>query len=175
MRAYLRDYAAMMEAVPFPSFLHDRRWDVALANSAFDALFEGIRPHPTAMPRRNFLRFVLFHPDARNVLAEHETSWCLPMLAGFAEEMKSDTGSRDRALQAIRREIARDPIMEAAYCDGLPRWVRSVGTAAAHCDGDVRPLRHPDSRWGRTDCRLVSETPKALDGMGLSRVTLVLT
>jgi hypothetical protein len=173
MRAYLRDYATMMEAVPFPSFLHDRRWDVTIVNSAFDALFGRIRPHPTAMPRRNFLRFVLFHPDAGTVLEEHETSWALPMLAQFAEAVENHTG--DRALQAIRREIARDPIMEAAYREGLPRWVRTTGARTVLHDGAVRPLRHPDPRWGPTDCRIVSEVPGALEDMGLARITLVLT
>ncbi|MFI6208190.1 hypothetical protein ACIBAI_17605 [Streptomyces sp. NPDC051041] len=171
-QAYLQDYAALLEAVPFPSFVVDHRWDVVLANGAFRALFREVGPHPTAMPGDNFLRFVLFHPDASAVLGEHESSWCLPMLAHFAAAVERH--GHDHGLQAIRRDIAQDPIMEAAYRQGLPHWIRAVGEEAVEHDGAVRPLRHPDPRWGATDCRIVVETSGALERMGCTRLTLVL-
>ncbi|MEU0740448.1 hypothetical protein [Streptomyces sp. NPDC006134] len=171
-QAYLQDYAALLEAVPFPSFVVDHRWDVALANDAFRALFGGVTPHPTAMPGDNFLRFVLFHPDAPAVLGEHEPRWCLPMMAHFAATLERH--GHDPALQAVRRDIAQDPIMEAAYRQGLPHWIRAVGEAAVEHDGAVRPVLHPDPRWGVTDCRVVVETPRSLADLGYTRVTLVL-
>ncbi|WP_142212775.1 helix-turn-helix domain-containing protein [Streptomyces sp. SLBN-118] len=171
-RAYLHDYAAMMDAVPMPSVLFDRRWDVAHANHAFEALFRGIAPHPTAMPAENFLRFVLFHPDAGTVLGDRETSWCLPLLAQLDAAL--ECYPQDRVLQAIRRDIADDPIMDAAYRCGLPHWMRAMGAAAMHHDGAVRPLHHPDPRRGRTECRIVDETPGTLQGQGFTRLTLVL-
>ncbi|WP_196217952.1 MmyB family transcriptional regulator [Streptomyces blattellae] len=171
-QAYLQDYAALLEAVPFPSVVLDHRWDVVLANTAFETLFLGIGPHPTAMPYDNFLRFVLFHPDASTVLGEHESSWCLPMLALFAAAVERH--GHDHELQSIRRDIAQDPIMEAAYRHGLPHWIRAVGEQALAQDGAVRPLLHPDPRWGTTDCRVVDETPRTLHEMGYTRMTLVL-
>ncbi|MGW1894866.1 MmyB family transcriptional regulator [Streptomyces sp. NPDC002004] len=171
-RAYLEDYSALLEAVPFPSVVFDHCWDVVLANSAFDALFRGVGPHPSAMPHDNFLRFVLFHPDAGTVLAEHESSWCLPMLAHFAEAVRCN--GQDHGLRSIRQEIARDPIMDAAYRQGLPRWIRAAGADAVAHDGAVRPLWHPDPRWGRTSCRVVGETPRTLQELGYTRMTLVL-
>ncbi|MCX4578831.1 hypothetical protein OHB41_37745 [Streptomyces sp. NBC_01571] len=171
-QAYLQDYASLLDAVPFPSVVFDHRWDVVLSNAAFQTLFGGVGPHPTAMPGDNFLRFVLFHPDAATVLGEHEASWCLPMLAHFAAAVERD--GQDRGLQSIRRDIAQDPIMEAAYRHGLPHWIRAVGQDAVEHDGAVRPLIHPDPRWGRTDCRIVDETPKNLQDMGYTRMTLVL-
>ncbi|KUL45457.1 hypothetical protein [Streptomyces regalis] len=171
-QAYLRDYATLLEAVPFPSVVVDHRWDVVLANTAFASLFHGVGPHPTAMPVDNFLRFVLFHPDASTVLGEHESSWCLPMLAHFAAAVERH--GHDHGLQAIRREIAQDPIMEAAYRQGLPHWIRAVGERAVAHDGAVRPLLHPDPRWGATECRVVEETPRTLQEMGCTRLTLVL-
>lgn len=170
--AYLRDYAAMMDAVPLPSMLFDRHWDVAHANPAFDALFRGIGPHPSAMPHQNFLRFVLFHPDARTVLGEHETSWCLPLMAQLAAAL--DKHGDDEVLQAIRDDVADDPIMDVAYRCGLPHWMSAVGAPAIHHDGAVRPVNHPDPRWGRTDCRIVDETPMSLQDKGYTRMTLVL-
>lgn len=171
-QAYLQDCAALLEAALFPSFVVDHRWDVVLANSAFESLFRGVGPHPTAMPGDNFLRFVLFHPDAATVLAEHEPSWCLPMLAHFKTAL--ERSAHDHGLQAIRRDIAQDPLMEAAFRQGLPHWLRAVGEDAGEPDGAVRPLLHPDPRRGATECRIVVETTRTLQALGYTRLTLVL-
>jgi hypothetical protein len=64
--------------------------------------------------------------------------------------------------------------MEAAYRHGLPHWIREVGAEAVEHDGAVRPLLHPDPRWGATDCRIVVEAPGTLRDMGYTRLTLVL-
>ncbi|MFI8100404.1 helix-turn-helix domain-containing protein [Streptomyces sp. NPDC086023] len=172
-RDYLRDYAALMEAVPYPSFLVDHRWDVALTNSAFDQLFQSVRPHPTALPDDNFLRFVLFHPDAAAVLEDHEPAWCVPLLAQFSTALAA--APEDAGLKSIRQDIARDPFMEAAYRYGVPHWLSTYGPQAAERDGSVRAVRHPDPRWGRARCRLVAENGPMLDGMGFTRITLVLS
>ncbi|MFF5449239.1 helix-turn-helix domain-containing protein [Streptomyces sp. NPDC012888] len=172
-RDYLRDYAALMEAVPYPSFLVDHRWDVALTNSAFDQLFQTVRPHPTALPDDNFLRFVLFHPDAAAVLDDHEPAWCVPLLAQFATALAADP--QDEGLCSIRQEVARDPFMEAAYRYGVPHWLSTYGADAAERDGAVLAVRHPDARIGRVRCRMVAETGRMLDAMGLTRITLVLS
>ncbi|OIJ64459.1 hypothetical protein [Streptomyces mangrovisoli] len=171
-QAYLQDYATFLDAVPFPSVVVDHRWDVVLTNNAFETLFRGIGGHATAMPGDNFLRFVLFHPEADTVLGDHEASWCLPMLADFRAAL--ERMGHDHELQAIRREIAQDPLMDAAFRQGLPHWIRAVGEAAVEHDGALRPLLHPDPRWGATDCRVVEETPKTLQDMGYTRLTLVL-
>ncbi|WP_161227575.1 hypothetical protein [Streptomyces sp. SID8352] len=171
-QAYLQDYATFLEACSFPSFVVDHRWDVVLANSAFRTLFRGVGPHPSAMPCDNFLRFVLFHPDASAVLGEHEARWCLPMLAHFAASV--ERYGQDHDLQAIRGDIAQDPLMEAAFRQGLPHWIRAVGPAAVEHDGAMRPLLHPDPRWGATECRVVIETPRSLEEQGYTRLTLVL-
>ncbi|MEU6809833.1 hypothetical protein ABZ920_12700 [Streptomyces sp. NPDC046831] len=171
-QTYLRDYATLVEAVPFPSLVVDHRWDVLLANSAYASLFGAVGPHPTAMPDENFLRFVLFHPEAGTVLGEHESRWCLPMLAQFAAAL--ERFGHDHELQAIRRDIAQDPIMEAVLRQGLPHWIRAVGEAAVEPDGAVRPVLHPDPRWGATECRIVDETSATLREMGCTRLTLIL-
>lgn len=170
--AYLQDYAALVEAVPFPSLVVDHRWNVMLANGAYGTLFRGVRPHPTAMPGDNFLRFVLFHPDAAGVLGEHEQGWCLPMLAHLKAAL--DHSGHDHELQSIRRDIGQDPLMEAAYRQGLPHWIRAVGEAATRIDGAVRLLHHPDPRRGATECRIVDETPRTLAEIGCTRLTMVL-
>jgi PAS domain-containing protein len=171
-QAYLDDYAALLESLPFPSLVVDHRWNVVMANGAFGVLFRGVRPHPTAMPGDNFLRFVLFHPDAADVLGEHEPGWCLPMLAHLRTAL--ETYGHDHDLQAVRRDVAQDPLMEAAYRQGLPHWIRAVGEAATRLDGAVRLLLHPDPRRGPVECRIVEETPKTLRDLGHRRLTMVL-
>ncbi|MGW2492454.1 MmyB family transcriptional regulator [Streptomyces sp. NPDC001606] len=171
-QAYLRDYALLLDSLPFPSLVVDHRWNVALANGAFGTLFHGVRPHPTAMPTENFLRFVLFHPDAADVLGEHESGWCLPMLAHLKSAL--DSHGHDHELQSVRRDVAEDPIMEAAYRQGLPHWIRAVGESGTRLDGAVRLLLHPDPRRGPTECRIVEETPQTLRELGHRRLTMVL-
>ncbi|MEU0336243.1 hypothetical protein [Streptomyces sp. NPDC006193] len=171
-QAYLQDYAALLEHQSCPSLVVDRHWNVVMANSAYATLFRGVRPHPTAMPGDNFLRFVLFHPDAGEVLGEHEPGWCLPMLAQLRSAL--ETYGHDHELQAVRRDIAQDPIMEAAYRQGLPHWMRAVGEAGARLDGAVRLLLHPDPRRGRTECRIVEEAPQPLLELGYRRLSMVL-
>lgn len=172
LRAYLRDYAAMISGTPHPSLLLDHAWNVLAVNTAYENLFRTVRACPEASPDRNFLRFVLFHPDADRVLRERETSWCLPLLAQFSVAL--DTHGQDATLRVIREEIACDPLMNAAYQQGLPLWMHSVGPAALDHDGAVRPVQHPDPAWGATTCRVVTETPSTLRERGLSRLTLVL-
>ncbi|MEU1084457.1 hypothetical protein ABZ368_30255 [Streptomyces sp. NPDC005908] len=171
-QAYLQDYAVLLDAVPFPSLVVDHRWDVLLTNGAFRTLFQGVEPHPAAHPGVNFQRFVLFHPDAAAILGDHEASWCLPMLADHAAT--AERHPHDPVLHAVRRDIAQDPIMDAAYRQGVPHWLRAVGEKAARHDGSVRPLLHPDPRWGATDCRLVVETASVLEEMECRRLTFVL-
>ncbi|MEV6808671.1 hypothetical protein [Streptomyces sp. NPDC051132] len=171
-KAYLQDYGALLENVSCPSLVVDRQWNVVMTNRAFETLFGGVRPHPTAMPGENFLRFVLFHPDAGAILGEHEPDWCLPMLAQLRDALESS--GHDHELQAVRRDIAEDPIMEAAYRQGLPHWIRAVGEAATRLDGAVRLLHHPDPRRGRTECRIVEEAPLPLRELGYRRLSMVL-
>ncbi|MEU7303312.1 hypothetical protein [Streptomyces sp. NPDC007206] len=171
-QAYLQDYAVLLDSLACPSVVVDHRWDVVMANGAFETLFRGVRRHATAMPGDNFLRFVLFHPDAGDVLGEHEQGWCLPMLAHLRAAL--ETYGHDHELQAIRRDLAQDPLLEAAYRQGLPHWIRAVGESAARLDGAVRLLRHPDPRRGPTECRVVEETPHVLRDLGHRRLTLVL-
>ncbi|MBV2355361.1 hypothetical protein KUM39_13435 [Streptomyces sp. J2-1] len=171
-RAYLEDYAALVDAVAFPSLVVDHRWTVVTANSAYGTLFSGVRPHPTAMPAVSFLRFVLFHPDAPGILGDHEPGWCLPMLAHLKTAVEHH--AHDHELLALRREVAQDPIMEAAFRQGLPHWLGAVGERGSRLDSAVRLLRHPDPRREPTECRIVDETPAALREFGYTRLTMVL-
>jgi transcriptional regulator with XRE-family HTH domain len=166
--AFLGDYAAMMNALALPTFVIDRRGDVKMSNNAYQDLFCEVRPHPTAMPSSNFLRFGLFHPDAPTVLADH-LEWQLAILAQLSSSLERHDD--DTGLQAIRRDVYLHPALRNAYVNDMPDWVLGSGTDLVHHESAVRKLRHPDPIVGLQRCRLVEETPRPLKARGLTRLT----
>ncbi|MFH8257810.1 MmyB family transcriptional regulator [Streptomyces roseolus] len=169
--AFLGDYTVMMDALSLPTFVIDPAWDVKMANKAFRDLFSGVRAHPTAMPTRNFLRFGLFHPDAPSILVDH-LKWQLAMLAQLSSSLERH--SEDNGLQAIRRDVYRHAALRDAYLTDMPNWVLGTGADLVHHEGAVRELRKPKPGVGRQGCRLVEETPRSLQRLGFTRLTLVL-
>jgi transcriptional regulator with XRE-family HTH domain len=170
--AFLDDYSVMMDALSLPAFLIDHRWDVRKANGAYRDLFQRVRRHPSAMPTGNFLRFGLFHPDAPAILAD-QADWKLSMLAQLSASLERH--DQDPVLQSIRRDVYRDPVLRDSYLNELPSWVLGAGADLLHHAGGVRLLRHPDPAVGLRECRLIEETPRPLQALGLTRITLVLT
>jgi transcriptional regulator with XRE-family HTH domain len=169
--AFLNDYAIMMDALAFPTFVIDRCWDIKMANRAYRELFTHVRPHPTAMPTRNFLRFGLFHPDAPSILVHHG-EWQLAMLAQLSSNIERHSG--ENGLLAMRRDVYRHPHLRDAYLNDMPKWVMGCGSDLSHHEGTIRQLRHPDPHVGLQGCRLVEETPRSLQRLGLTRLTAVL-
>ncbi|MFF8431785.1 helix-turn-helix domain-containing protein [Streptomyces sp. NPDC016566] len=169
--ALLYDYCVMMDALSLPTFLIDHRWDIRMTNKAYRELFHNLRPHPTAMPCTNFLRFGLFHPDAPTILVDH-LKWQLAMLATLASSLERHDD--DTALHTIRQDVYRHPALRDAYLKDMPNWVLGCGEDLVHHEGRVRELRHPDPQVGIRGCRLVEETPQSLQVLGLTRITLVL-
>ncbi|MFE8941140.1 XRE family transcriptional regulator [Streptomyces sp. NPDC007872] len=170
--AFLGDYSVMINALALPAFLIDHRWNIRMSNGAFRELFRAVRPHPTAMPTDNFLRFGLFHPDAAQILEGH-VAWKLSMLAQLAASL--ERYDDDAMLQAMRREVYLDPTLREMYLQDMPAWTYGPGADLLHHGGTVRLLRHPDPGLGLKGCRLVEETPRPLQAQGLTRITLVLT
>lgn len=169
--AFLDDYGAMMDALSLPTFVVDQRWDIKMANSAYRDLFRDVRPHPTAEPSANFLRFGLFHPDAPTVFADHP-KWRLAMLAQLASSLEAHT--QDSGLRSLHHDVHRHPVLRDIYRHDLPDWVLAGGSDLLHHDNEVRELRHPDPHVGPQGCRLVEETPRSLQALGLTRITLML-
>lgn len=169
--AFLGDYSAMMDALSLPTFLVDHGWNVKMANRAYRDLFRNIRAYPAAMPSANFLRFGLFHPDAPTVLVDH-AKWQMAMLAQLTSNL--ELHDQDPALQTIRRDVCRHPVLRHVYLKDMPNWVLDCGADLIHHEAAVRELRHPDPQFGVQKCRLVEETPRRLQALGLTRITLVL-
>ena len=169
---YLQDYAVLLDSVPFPSLVVDHRWDVLLTNGAFRTLFQGVEPHPTANPV----------PTSSGSCCSTRTPprcWATTSRAGACR--CSPTSPRPRSgtpttpgLHAIRRDIAQDPIMDAAYRHGLPHWLRAVGGGPPGTTAPYGPCCTRTPAWGTTECRLLVETTSVLEEMGCRRVTFVL-
>ncbi|MFJ9580813.1 helix-turn-helix domain-containing protein [Streptomyces sp. NPDC101191] len=169
--SFLGDYTVMLDALALPTFVIDQRWDVKMTNNAYRELFRDVKPHPTAMPCANFLRFGLFHPDAPTVLVDH-LKWQMAMLTQLSSSLERH--GEDTGLQAIRRDVYLHPALRDAYLTDMPNWVLGSGADLVHHEGTVRELRHPDPSIGLQGCRLLEETPRSLKALGLTRLTLVL-
>ncbi|WP_327391494.1 transcriptional regulator (plasmid) [Streptomyces microflavus] len=167
---FLRDYATMMSALALPSFVIDQRWDIKMTNQAYDDLFHSIGPHPSAMPSANFLRFGFFHPEASTVLVD-QPQWKLAMAAQLSSSLERH--GEDAGLQSIRRDVYLRPDLLDLYVSEMPAWVLAGGTDLVHHEGALRALRHPDPAIGIQGCRLVEESSRSLQALGLTRLTLV--
>ncbi|WP_371591206.1 helix-turn-helix domain-containing protein [Streptomyces sp. NBC_00470] len=170
--AFLSDYDVMMEALSLPAFVIDTQWNVKMANKAYRDLFANIKPHPTASPTANFLRFGLFHPEASTVLVDQQ-SWQLAMLTQLSSSL--DRHDADTGLHAIRRDVYMHPALHKAYREDMPQWIMGSGADLVYHESAIRELRHPDPHIGLRGCRVVEETPRRLKSLGLTRLTLVLT
>ncbi|MFJ5635197.1 helix-turn-helix domain-containing protein [Streptomyces goshikiensis] len=170
--AFLFDYVPMMEALSLPTFLIDHRWEIKSANAAYRELFRGLSHHPGAMPAASFLRFGLFHPDAPAILVDYR-NWQLSMLAQLATSLERH--DQDMNLRRLQRDVYQHPALREAYLNDMQTWVLGAGADLVHHEGAARIIRHPDPRIGLQSCRLVEETPRALQARGLTRITLVLT
>lgn len=170
--AFLEDYSVLINAFALPAFLIDHRWNVRMANNAFRELFRDVDQHPGAMPTDNFLRFGLFHPDPSRIL-EGRVAWKLSMLAQLAASL--ERYDDDAVLQAMRREVYLNPSLRDMYLQDMPAWSYGTGADLLHHGDNIRLLRHPDSGLGLRGCRFVEETPRTLQALGLTRITLVLT
>ncbi|MFF8617085.1 helix-turn-helix domain-containing protein [Streptomyces sp. NPDC015350] len=165
----LTDYGRMMESLSLPTFLADHRWDVKMTNRAYRDAFGAVRAHPAAMPDENFLRFGLFHPDAPTVMDDHDC-WQLSMLAQLASSLEKH--DQDPVLHSLRRDIHRHPRLRAVYLNDMPDWILGNGTSLEHHEGPLRNISGPDTTRAQM-YRLVAETPRALQAVGLTRITFV--
>ncbi|MFD4243700.1 helix-turn-helix domain-containing protein [Streptomyces sp. NPDC058525] len=170
--AFLEDYSVMINALSLPAFLIDHRWNVRMANSAFRELFRDVHQHPSVMPADNFLRFGLFHPDACRIFEGH-VAWKLSMLAQLAASL--ERYDDDSVLQAMRREVYLDSALREMYLQDMPAWTYGPGADLLHHGDNILLLRHPDPGLGLRGCRFIEETPRPLQALGLTRITLVLT
>lgn len=164
-------YQRMLDGITHPSLMYDNAFDVVIMNTAFRDLFGRVRRHATASPLRNGTRYVLFHPDAPELLGgdprSFRESWLMPALAHFLSALQQRPG--DPGLRGIEEDIHRHPRVHRAYRE-TPRWIRRHG--GIHIGGGPRPFWDPRSRT-LTEVHLVTETHQGNRPSALRHATFV--
>ncbi|MGW6458071.1 MmyB family transcriptional regulator [Streptomyces sp. NPDC055078] len=165
-------YQRMINYLPYPSVVYDYAWDIVITNPAFAPVFGGVRHHPTAMPRMNTTRYVLFHPDAFHILGggdyeAFQKFWLMPALVNFSATLQ--TRPEDRRLLTIEREIKTHPTLRRAYRQA-PTWLRRHGDM--HIDSRPRPVRDPRTQQ-LTHVHVITEAHQGYQPMTLQRATFI--
>ncbi|MFH8410270.1 helix-turn-helix domain-containing protein [Streptomyces sp. NPDC018019] len=167
-----RLYQRLIDGLSHPSVVYDLAWNVVLTNPSFREVFGGVRRHVTAHPTRNTQRYILFHPDAPEILggnnpeAFHEY-WLMPSLAVVSATLQRHP--TDRRVLAVERDINDHPRIRRAYREA-PRWIARNG------DITINPTPRPfwDPRTGKlTRTHVITEAHGGFQGATLQRATFL--
>ncbi|MFF9001521.1 helix-turn-helix domain-containing protein [Streptomyces achromogenes] len=90
-----------VEVQPWPAYLRDSRWEVALYNRAASRAF------PWMLYGTNVAVWVLTYPEARTQLIRWEEDWAIPMIAEL--RLEAERRGNDLGLQAVIRTVQSDP------------------------------------------------------------------
>ncbi|MEV5598266.1 helix-turn-helix domain-containing protein [Streptomyces sp. NPDC052496] len=165
-------YRRMIDGLAHPSVVYDLAWNVVLTNSPFRAVFGGVRRHLTAHPTRNTQRYILFHPDAPEILGGNDLEafhefWLMPSLAVVSATLQRHP--TDPQVREIERDIQRHPRTRRAYRE-TPRWIAQNG------DITISPIPRPlwDPRSGKMiRAHVITEAHGGLQGATLQRATFI--
>jgi transcriptional regulator with XRE-family HTH domain len=165
-------YQAILDDSSHPSVIYDYAWDVVRTNAPYRALFGSVRPHATAWPLHNGMKYILFHPDAPQQLGgnpkEFKEGWLMPALANFRAVLQQRPG--DPHLQTIERQISRRALTRRAY-EALPDWIQRSGDLHVNTS-TPRPIWDP--RCGELRyVHIVTEAHQGYQPLTLTRATFV--
>lgn len=165
-------YRELLHGTRHPSHITDYAWDSIAHNDAFEELFGHVKYHPTDAPIRNGMRYILFHPDANQILGAQDPAafheyWLMPALAQFSATLQQRP--EDPRLLGIKQEIEGRRPVRLAY-EKLPDWIR------AHGDLHVRPIPRPfwDPRSKRlTSAHVITEAHLGYQSLEIHHATFV--
>jgi len=135
-----------LERLKSPSVLMDGAWNVTFSNSAYRELFAHVPADPRNHPVINPFRYVLFHEDARQTLADWYDVWLTPWLVELGSAiLGSNRGASVHAEHlALYDEIEADSYLKDVYEGRVMRDLRGAGaTIGFESDGDVRGMYLP--------------------------------
>lgn len=166
-------YRRLVDSSSYPSLVSDYTAENLHINSAFRDLFASVTPHAFASPLRNGLKYILFHPQAADVLGTGDDAsfyefWLMPALAHFTAAWQQRP--EDRRLLGIEQEIMRRPKVRRAYA-ATPEWI--VRSGDIHVDATARPFRDPRSGELRT-VHIVTEGHHGYQPLAVTHTTWVL-
>ncbi|HEY3869217.1 MAG TPA: helix-turn-helix transcriptional regulator [Actinocrinis sp.] len=136
--------AAIIDALPFPSYLSDPAWTVVHYNALHAAWW------PTSLAGENVMRMVLLDPAVRVRLMDWQESWAVPMLAQlrFAQVRLRDP--YPARLAKLLEELRRASPDVDRLCD-------EQHVVYVHPDGDVRGMLCPHGE--RVEVRILANEP----------------
>ncbi|MFI2187889.1 hypothetical protein [Streptomyces sioyaensis] len=138
---------------PAPTALLDGTWNILACNNAYHRLFAHVPAHPRNSPTQNWLRYVLFHPDARESLGQWQERWLIGAMSDLVTTLVRQQKELSLEHLEILQDIEADPTLSNAYTCRIRRQMREA-MAAPLCDGDIRTMRIPsrsDPGGARTD------------------------
>ncbi|WP_338673739.1 helix-turn-helix transcriptional regulator [Streptomyces sp. SCSIO 30461] len=165
-------YQELIDGIGHLSMAHTECVDVVIHNRTYWDIFRHVRPHVSAHPFRNALRYTLFHPDSYLILGAGDRDawfedWLMPTLAYFAAIIQQFPDHP--RLRGMEREIRERPELRRAYRQ-TPAWIADHGDIAMN--QSARRFRDP--RVDRVvDAHVITEAHQSY-GLTLQRVTFVL-
>ncbi|WP_411138068.1 helix-turn-helix domain-containing protein [Streptomyces sp. C10] len=163
-----------------PTVLLDGAWDVIACNDAYRALFHHVPADSLNHPAMNGFRYVVFHPDARETLAEWYEQWAVPYLVEFGATLMRHRDAPHPEHLGILQEIQADPYLWKLYRGRVHRELQGGGTAIGfEGDGDVRGMylptgEGPDSERSFTKVLVTAGVPLHGKAYGYQFCTLTL-
>lgn len=135
-----------VESQPAPTATMDGAWQILVCNDAYRSLFAHVPTDPTgAHPTQSWLRYVLFHPDARETLGEWSTQWLPGTMTDLVVTLTREQGALPTEQRAFLQEIEADPVLSDAYARSIHRDPQGSATDTTTLgDGDIRTIWTPN-------------------------------
>lgn len=157
---------------PDPAWVADVDGNVILYNEEYRYLMAEMAataPRPSCSPLHSPLRYVAFHPGAREMLVDWYERWLLPALAQLSVALMRYPDAAE--LRELAADLEADHLTKRAFTEDLPGWAGRAENLL-HGDGHPRQLRHP--ALGVVDVHLVEHVPAPGLARGMRAVTLLL-
>ncbi|MFD5426659.1 helix-turn-helix domain-containing protein [Streptomyces sp. NPDC127084] len=165
-------YQELIDGIEHLSMAHTECVDVVIYNRTYRDIFGPVRPHVSAHPFRNAMRYTLFHPDSYLILGAGDRDawfedWLMPTLAYFAAVLQQLPDNP--RLRQLEQDILERPDLRRAYRQA-PAWIADHGDIAFNQSA----RRFWDPRVGKVmDAYVITEAHQGY-GLTLQRATFVL-
>lgn len=127
-----------------PSVLMDGAWNVRFCNAAYRELFAHVPADPRNHPLANPFRYVVFHEEAKETLADWYDVWLTPWLVELGSALLWHRDNPHREHLALYDEIEKDAFLRGVFHDRVMRDLRGGGeTIGFESDGDIRGMHLP--------------------------------